>query len=87
MNGSSAVWPVAIIEPQNALVVASNLRDYLATEIMTAFQAPTEDRGLWLAFLKRLWVDLRLGVADVEATLQRNTLAKESSDRWLLPIE
>jgi hypothetical protein len=86
-NGSTATWPVVIIEPQKAIVVASNLRDYLATEVMTAYEAPTEDRSLWLSFLNRLWVDLRLGIADATATSQRNAMAAEASENWLSPLQ
>ena len=87
MHGSSAVWPVVIVNPNRTQIVSSNLRDFFATAILEARTASTDDTQLTQAVLTGLWTDLQLGLVDADATDRRNTVARTSSDTWLTPPE
>ena len=83
-HGSSAIWPVVLITPSEASVIAANLRDHFASQILAAYEQRTDDPNVWSAILNRLWVALRLGILEPEATARRNTIAIDSSESWLL---
>ncbi|MEC8022527.1 MAG: hypothetical protein VX223_01245 [Myxococcota bacterium] len=78
-NTSSASWPVVIMSTNGYQVVAANLRDYFAQQLIT-YAPPADNSEFWMRIVSELWVGLRLGIADPAAIAQRRKVILRALD-------